>query len=102
MKVLLIKKECTFLTAVHFIYYFLIIFLDFDILNFFLFFLEKRNSGDPCVFCKETSVSAFIFNLTLLSCNTKWLALYQADLTQDSVEVVPVSDWYVDECVTIM
>ena len=90
MKVLLNKKEGTFHTAVHFIHYFFIISLDFDILIFFFFFLEKQNSGDPCVFCKETSVSAFIFNLTLLSCNTKW------------VEVVPVTDWYVGECVTIM
>ena len=35
MKVLLNEKECTFLTAAHFIYYFLILFLDFDIFFFF-------------------------------------------------------------------
>ena len=63
MKVLLNEKECTFVTAAHFIYYFLILFLDFDIFFFFSKdFLEKQTFGDPCVFCKETLVSAFIFN----------------------------------------
>ena len=62
MKVLLNEKECTFLTAAPFIYYFLILFLDFDIFFFSKDFLEKKNFGDPSVFCKETSVSSFIFN----------------------------------------
>ena len=41
MKVLLNEKECTFLSAAHFIYYFLILFLDFDTFFFFRGFLGK-------------------------------------------------------------
>ena len=65
IKVLLIKKILSSSLLTLFTI-FLILFLAFDIFFFSSDFLEKQNFGNPCVFHKETWVSAFIFNLTLL------------------------------------
>ena len=58
MKVLLNEKECTFLIAAHFIYYFLILFLDFDIFFFFKGFLGKTKFWRSlCILQRNISVS---------------------------------------------